>query len=303
MRFLSRLAKDLKKYRVYYMLALPAIIYYFIFSYKPMYGAIIAFKDFKPMKGIWGSPWVGLEHFQTLFHSAFFWDILLNTLKISLYSILFGFPAPIILALLLNEVRHTFVKRTVQSLTYIPHFISLVVICGLIKAFSGSDGLINDLIAWFGGERVSMLLWPEYFRTLYVSSGIWQEVGWGSIIYIAALAAIDVEQYEAARIDGAGRFKQLLHITLPGIKTTIIIMLILRLGHVMGVGYEKIILLYNPNTYSTADVISTYVYRKGVLEFNYSFSAAVGIFNSVIDFTILILANRLAKRWNETSLW
>ncbi|WP_282943250.1 ABC transporter permease subunit [Paenibacillus sp. RC67] len=281
----------------------PVVLFFAIFHYVPMYGAIIAFKDYSPRLGIWGSPWVGLEHFQSFFGGLYFWRVLKNTILISLYELLFGFPAPIILALLLNEIRSSLFKRTVQTVTYMPHFISLVVVCGMIKEFTSSTGIVNDVIAYFGGERISLLLEPEYFRTLFISSGVWQHIGWGTIIYLAALTGIDPEQYEAAKIDGAGRWKQMLHITLPGIMPTIVILIILDIGRLMNVGSEKIILLYNPSTYETADVIGSYVYRIGLQEMNYSFSSAVGLFNSVINFTLVIFSNWLSRKLNETSLW
>ncbi|OAB30954.1 sugar ABC transporter permease [Paenibacillus macquariensis subsp. macquariensis] len=295
--------KDIRKNPWLYVMLIPVLLYFTIFHYYPMYGALIAFKEFSPRLGIMGSPWVGWEHFESFFNGIYFWRVIKNTLMISFYELLFGFPAPIILALLLNEVRKTAFKRTVQTLTYMPHFISLVVVCGIIKEFTMSDGLINDLLAFFGWERVSLLLESEYFRTIFVSSGIWQNIGWGTIIYLAALAGIDQEQYEAAKIDGANRWKQMLHVTLPGIISTIIILFILEIGKLMNVGGEKIILLYNPSTYETADVISSYVYRLGLQEFNYSFSSAVGLFNSAINFTLVISANWLSRKMNNTSLW
>ncbi|MFK7692042.1 ABC transporter permease [Paenibacillus sp. HJGM_3] len=297
------LLTDIRKNKLLYVMLLPVLLFYVIFHYVPMYGAIIAFKDFSPRLGIWGSDWAGFEHFETFFTGAYFWRTIKNTILISLYELLFGFPAPIILALLLNEVRNSMFKRTVQTVTYLPHFISLVVICGIIKDFTVSDGVINDIIAFFGGERVTLLLEPEWFRTIYVSSGIWQHIGWGTIIFLAALSGIDQEQYEAARMDGAGRWKQMLHITLPGLMPTIVILLILNVGRMMNVGFEKIILLYNPGTYSTADVISSYVYRVGLQDFNYSFSSAVGLFNSVINFVLVVFSNWLSRRLNDTSLW
>jgi putative aldouronate transport system permease protein len=301
--FWRMLANDLIKYKYIYLMALPVLLYYIAFHYVPIYGALIAFKDFSPGLGIWGSPWVGFQHFQSFFESIYFWRVLRNTFMISFYELIFGFPAPIILALLLNEVKNRFFKRTVQTVTYLPHFISLVVVCGMIKDFTMSNGIINDIILMFGGSRSSLLQNPDLFRTIFVSSGIWQEVGWGTIIYLAALSGIDQEQYEAAAIDGAGRFKQILHVTLPGIMSTIIILLILRLGRMLSVGFEKVILLYNPATFETADVISSFVYRRGLQEFDWSFSAAVGLFNSVINFALLLLANRLSRKTNETSLW
>lgn len=301
--FDNKLIKDIKKNPYIYVMLLPVLLFYILFHYKPMYGAIIAFKDFTPTLGVMDSPWVGFRHFQDFFGSYNFFRVVKNTVLISFYEIIFGFPAPIIIALLLNEVKNTFFKRTVQTVTYLPHFISLVVVCGMIKDFTSSEGVINDIIVFFGGERVTMLLKPEYFRTIFVASGIWQNVGWKTIIFLAALSAIDAEMYEAAKIDGAGRWKQLVHITLPGIMPTIIILLILRLGQVMNVGFEKVILLYNPTTYETADVISSLVYRKGLQDFSYSFSAAVGLFNSVINFMLVIASNKISKKLNDTSLW
>lgn len=301
--FGARVKKDLIRNKYIYLMAIPMLLYYLIFHYRPMYGAIIAFKDFNPMKGILGSPWVGFTHFISFFEGAYFGRVLRNTLLINIYGLLFGFPAPIILALCLNEIQNKIFKRTVQTISYLPHFVSLMVICGIIVNFTSRNGLINHIIAFFGGERVNLLSRPEYFRPIYIISDIWQSVGWGSIIYLAALSGIDVEQYEAARIDGASRWQKIWHISIPGIMPTIVILLILRMGNMMNVGFEKIILLYNPGTYETADVISSYVYRKGLMEFSFSFSSAVGLFNSVINFTLLLCANWISRRVNETSLW
>ena len=299
----SFLFKDLASNYVLYLFLLPALFFYTAFCYKPMYGAIIAFKDFNAKSGILGSPWVGFQHFSTFFKDPYFIRVLYNTLKISVTSILFGFPAPIIFALLLNEISNSKLKRSIQTISYMPYFISLVVVCGLIKQFTLDSGIINDMLAAFGSERITMLLQPSYFVPLYVISDIWQGMGWGSIIYLAALSGINQDLYEAAVIDGANRWKQTLHVTLPGIMPTIIIMLILRLGNIMSVGYEKIILLYNPVIYETADVISSYVFRKGILEANYSFSTAIGLFNSAINCGILLLSNYLSRKFTETSLW
>ncbi len=282
---------------------IPVIAYYVIFHYGPMYGAIIAFKDFSPVKGILGSDWVGLKHFEEFFGSYYFLRVLKNTVLISLYTLIFEFPAPIILALLINEVRRRRFKRVVQTITYMPYFISLVVICGIITDFTNADGLINRLFMLLGYDGQAMLQKPELFRPIYVLSEIWQRIGWESIIYIAALMSIDLEQYEAARIDGASRLKQMFYITLPGLVPVITIMFILRIGNLLNVGFEKIILLYNPITYETADVISTFVYRKGLLEFGWSYSSAVGLFNSVINLALLISANYISRKVNENSLW
>ncbi|MDD6034104.1 MAG: ABC transporter permease subunit [Oscillospiraceae bacterium] len=303
--FWYRLKRDLSRNYLIYLLALPALVYYFIYHYWPMYGAVIAFKDFSPAMGIWGSPWAGTKYFQQFFNSAFFIRTLRNTLMISLYSILWSFPAPILLALLMNEIRSTLFKRTVQTVTYMPHFISTVVICGMLIDFCSMNGLFNSFTQLLGMEAFNFLMKPELFRTIYIASGIWQEVGWGSIIYLAALTSIDASLYEAARIDGAGRFRQMTSITLPGIAPTIVIMLILRMGQVMNVGFEKIMLLYNPATYEVADVISTFVYRKGIVEANYSYSAAVGLFNSVINFVLVVTTNWVSRHVGdgENSLW
>ena len=298
-----RLWNDLKRYRGAYLIALPVVLFYILFAYKPMYGIIIAFKDFSPGAGIWGSDWVGLQHFKAFFQSYYFGRILKNTLVISFSTILFGFPAPIIFALLLNEIKNPAFKRITQTISYMPHFISLVVVCGMISLFVSEKGIITYLLSFFGVKQVSMLSNPSYFVPIYVISGIWQELGWGAIIYLSALSGIDPQLYEAAKIDGANRCKQTLHVTLPGISGTIIIMLLLRIGSVMSVGSEKILLLYNPSIYETADVISTYVYRKGLVDYQWSFSTAVGLFNSVINFAMVMIFNKVSKKTTEISLW
>nr|WP_244444777.1 ABC transporter permease subunit [Paenibacillus camerounensis] len=297
------LRRDFKKHKYLYFLGLFGVSYYIIFSYIPMYGVTIAFKDYSPVKGILGSEWIGLKNFTDFFQSFYFWRLLRNTLIISLYDLLIAFPAPIILALLLNEVKHTFFKRTVQTITYLPHFVSIVVISGMIVDFSRKAGLFNVILGWFGVEAQNLLLDPSLFRTIFVGSGIWQGIGWGSIIYLAALSSIDTQLYDAATVDGANRWKQMLHVTVPGIMPTIITLLILRIGGIMDVGFEKVILLYNPQTYETADVISSFVYRRGLLEANYSYSTAVSLFNSVVNFMLLIIANRISRKVNDTSLW
>ncbi|MDR3192900.1 MAG: ABC transporter permease subunit, partial [Treponema sp.] len=286
------LRKDMQRNWSLYVLAVPVILFYALFCYKPMYGALIAFKDFSPGRGFSRSPWVGFEHFIRFFRSPYFFRLVRNTFLISFYNLIFGFPAPILLALLLNEVRHQTYKRAIQTITYLPHFISIIVIAGMITDFSMSTGLFNDIIAVLGGKRFPLLQTPNLYRTIYVASDIWQGVGWGTIIYLSALSAIDPQLYEAAMIDGAGRFKQIIHVTLPCLAPTIVVLLILRIGNLLSVGYEKTILLYNPATYETADIISTYVYRVGLLEQNWSYSTAIGLFNSAINFTLLLMANR-----------
>ncbi|MDR2398136.1 MAG: ABC transporter permease subunit [Spirochaetaceae bacterium] len=302
-RISTAIRKDMQRNWSLYLLVLPVILFYALFCYKPMYGALIAFKDFSPGRGFARSPWVGVENFVRFFNSPYFFRLLRNTFLISFYNLLFGFPAPIILALLLNEVRHITYKRLAQTITYLPHFISIIVIAGMITDFSMSTGLFNDIIEFFGGKRFPLLQTPSLYRTIYVASDVWQGVGWGTIIYLSALSGIDPQLYEAAMIDGAGRFKQLIHVTLPSITPTIVILLILRIGHLLGVGYEKTILLYNPATYETADIISTYVYRVGLLEQNWSYSTAIGIFNSAVNFSLLLLANKMSRKLSETSLW
>jgi putative aldouronate transport system permease protein len=279
------------------------VVYYILFHYIPMYGVIISFKKFTPAKGIAGSPWVGFKYFIEFFNAYYFVRLIRNTLLLSINSLIWGFPAPVILALLMNELRSNKYKRVVQSLTYIPHFISVVVVSGLLLEFSQLSGLFNDIAVWLGGERISYFQRPEYFRLLYISSGIWQEIGWGTIIYLSALSAIDPQIYEAATIDGANRWMKVIHITLPSIVPTIIILFIMRMGRMLTVGHEKIILLYNPTIYETADVISTFVYRKGLLEFSWSYSTAIGLFNSVINFALLIITNKVSAKVSETSLW
>lgn len=286
-----------------YLMVLPVVAFYAIFMYYPMYGALIAFQDYLPGNGFFEGPWVGLEHFIDFVTSADFGRLVRNTLSISITTLIISFPAPIILALLINEIRQNAFKRTVQSLTYLPHFISLVVVCGMIKAFVGNGGFITNLLEPIRGTNTDMLSDPDLYVPIHVLSGIWQEVGWGSIIYLSALSGIDQQLYEATAIDGAGKMRQLIHVTIPGILPTIIIMLIMKIGGLLSVGYEKIILLYNPLIYSKADVISSYIYRMGFEGQQWSYTTAIGIFNSVINFSLLMLANFISKKLTDTSLW
>lgn len=296
--------KAIKKYWMLYLMFVPVALYYIIFSYVPMAGITIAFKDYNPMFGFLDSPWVGLEHFKDFFNNYYFFRLLKNTLVISVSSIVFLFPAPIIFALLLNEIRTNWFKRSVQTVVYLPHFISLVVICGMIRSFTDADGIItNMLVGLFGIENKSLLLSNKAFIPVYILSDMWQSIGWSSIIYTAALSNVDEALYEAATIDGANRLQQTIHVTIPGIASTVVIMLILRLGSVLGVGYEKLILLYSPIVYDTADVISTFVYRRGLLDMDWSYSSAVGLFNSVVNFSLLMFANWFSRKVSETSLW
>jgi len=298
------IAKYWRRHKYVYLMLLPVVAYYVIFHYGPMYGMIIAFQDFNPSRGIWGSQWIGLQNFEQFFRSFYFSRLIVNTLAINVMDLVLGFPAPIMLALLLNEIRFNPFKRLVQTVTYMPHFISVVVVVGMLVDFLARDGLVNNLLnAAVGAGPTAFMQKPEWFRFIYVGSGIWQHIGWSSIVYLAAIAAIDPALYEAAMVDGAGRFRQMWHITVPGIMPTIVVLLILRMGAMMSVGYEKTLLMYNPLTLETADVIQTYVYRKGILGADFSFSAAVGLFNSLINFTLVILANRFSHRVADTSLW
>lgn len=299
----KRLKRDMAMNGSLYLMFLPILLFYVVFRYLPMGGLLISFENYSPKRGILGSEWVGLEHFISFFRNPYFWRLMKNTLWISLSNMIFGFPAPIILALMLNELRSKKFRNGIQLVAYLPHFISMIVVCGLVLKFTSDKGIINDLLSVLGIERKSFLNIPKYFVPVYVLSGIWTDVGWSSIIYFAALTGIDQQLYEAAIIDGAGRWKQTLHVTLPGIMSTIVIMLILQVGNLLNLGYEKIILLYNPITYETADVISTYVYRKGILEGAFSYSTAVGLFNSVINFMLLIVANTISKKAGEGGLW
>ena len=300
---MNTIKKDWKRNRALYIMIIPVLLFYILFHYKPMYGAIIAFMDYNPRLGIKGSDWVGFEHFIRFFQSPYFFRVLKNTVLLSLYGIIWVFPAPIILAILINEVRQMKFKKTVQTITYLPHFISLVVVTGIIKDFTQSTGFINDIIVAFGGERTSLIQNPALYRTIYIVSDIWQEIGWGSIIYLSALSGIDQQLYEAASIDGADRFKKLINVTIPSIMPTIVIMLILRLGQILGSSYEKTILLYNEATYETADVIASYIYRVGILERNWSYSTAIGLFNSAVNLIFILAANKISKKFNDTSLW
>lgn len=301
--YFVRLGHDLVRNKNLYLMLLPVIIYYIVFSYYPMYGAQIAFKDFSPKLGIEGSPFVGLDNFISFFDSIYIGRLLRNTLVINFLNLILGFPAPIILAISLNEVRKVGFKKVVQTITYLPHFISIVVISGMILEFTSTNGFITNIFTYFGYPQKNLMMDPAMFKPIYVISGIWQNVGWDSIIYLAAISSINSELYEAAKIDGAGKLKQMLYVTLPGIKPTIITMLILRLGSMMSLGYEKIILLYNASIYETSDVISTYVYRKGLLDMDYSYSTAVGLLNSAINIMLLITANYVSKKVNDDSLW
>ncbi len=284
------------------MMLIP-IVYYVLFHYMPLYGVLISFKDYKVAKGVWGSPWVGFKWFEKFLTDEYFWKLVRNTLLLNIYGLLWGFPIPIALALMLNEVSSSGFKRIIQSVSYLPHFISTVVVCGMVMNFLSLDGIINRFVAFLGFDKIQFMLMPEWFRTVFTASGIWQTCGWTSIIYLSALTAVDQEVLEAAMIDGANRFQKIRYVTLPSIAPTISIMLIMQLGKLMSLGYEKIILLYNGSTYETADVISSYVYRRGILNNDFSYSTAVGLFQSVVGVLLLICSNTITKKLSENSLW
>jgi putative aldouronate transport system permease protein len=297
--------KRLNDSKYLFLLFLPAALYYLIFEYGPMFGIIVAFKDYNVFQGIWASDWVGFKYFRIfLFENPDFPKLLRNTVLIGVYSLVWGFPAPILLALLLNELRNVLFKRIVQTVSYLPYFISNVVIASMLVMFLSPDGgLINSFLGIFGVEPIYFLALPEMFRSIFVASGIWQGVGWGTIIYLAALTSIDQHLYEAAELDGAGRWGKMLHISIPGIVPVVIILLILNIGGLLGTGFERVFLLYTPLTYETADIFSTYTYRVGLLQGNFSYAAAIGVFNGVVGFILIIAANYAARKTQETSLW
>ncbi len=293
------------KYRYLYLLALPGVLYFIVFRYIPMYGVVIAFQDFSINKGIWGSEWVGFEQFRKLFQGLSFTSVFKNTVIISLYKLILGFPAPIILALLLNEVKNQKFKKVTQTIVYLPHFISWVILAGLISMFLHPDsGLINEAVKLFNeGRGIDFLVSKKYFRSILVITDIYKGIGWGSIVYIAAISAIDATVYEAAMVDGANRWKQMWYITLPELKSTIIVMFILNMGGILNAGFEQILLLYNPRVYDVADIIDTYVYRNGIMSSNYSMSTAAGLFKSVISMGLIIITNKVAHMMEEDGLW
>ena len=292
-----------KEWQLYLMLA-PMVLWFLIFLYKPMYGLQIAFKDYSVFKGITESPWVGLEHFYTLFENDQFIRSIRNTVMISGASLIFGFPIPIFLALMFNEILNPKFKKTAQTIVYLPHFISAVIIAGIvITAFAPSTGVINLMLNAMGYDSVYFLTKPEWFRTIFVGTGIWQEAGFGSIVFLAAVAGVNPSLYESAVVDGATRFQMMYKITIPCILPTILIMLIIKIGNILEVGFEMIIMLYQPATYETADVISTFIYRQGLQAAQYDLAAAAGLFNAVIAFMLVIAANTISKRMSKTSLW
>ena len=303
-RFAQRLWMDLKRNRALYLLILPVVVYYIIFAYVPMYGVQLAFKNFIAKEGILGSPWVGFDNFSRFFSSYNFMSLLKNTLGISIYSLAVGFPLPIVFALLLNYVRSTKLKKTVQMVSYAPYFISTVVMCGMIIIFlQPSTGIMNQIREMLGLESVAYLSVPEYFKSIYVWTGVWQGLGWSTIIYISALSGVDYEMHEAAIMDGATKIRRMWSIDLPSILPTAVMLLILNFGGIMNVGFEKVFLLQNSLNQRTSDVISTYVYRVGMINNDYGYSTAVGLFNSVINVILLVSVNQIAKKITKVGLW
>ncbi|SDD07728.1 putative aldouronate transport system permease protein [Paenibacillus sp. UNCCL117] len=299
----SLLRSMASRYDLYLMLLIP-VAWYLVFHYGPLYGLQIAFKNFNPAKGIVGSPWVGFDHFIRFVDSYYFWRLLWNTVSINLFSLLFAFPIPILLALLINEIRSKAFSKVVQNITYIPHFISVVVMVGMLMLFlSPRGGPVNTVIEMFGGEPVRFLDSAAWFKSIFIGSNIWQNMGWQSIIYIAALSGVNPQLYEAAKMDGASRLRRIWHVSLPGILPVVVILLILDVGHFMNVGFEKILLMQNNLNIESSDVISTFVYTTGILKGEYSYTAAIGLFNSAVNLVLLILVNRFARKKAETSLW
>ncbi|MET8974953.1 ABC transporter permease subunit [Streptomyces sp. NPDC004539] len=291
-----------RDWQLYSLVILP-LLFFLVFRYLPMIGNVIAFRRFEPGGSILGEQWVGLRYVRMFLTDPTFWQVFRNTLWLGLLTLVFCFPIPIVLALLLNEVRRTALKRFVQSVSYLPHFLSIVIVAGITMQMLATDGPVNHLLGWLGHDPIRFIQEPEWFRTVYVGSEIWQTAGWGTILYLAALTTIDNDLYEAARIDGANRWQQIWHVTLPGIRPTMITLLILNIGTFMAVGFEKILLLYNPLTYPTADVVSTYLYRAGVESNSFSYASAIGLFEAVIGLVLITSANQLSRRTVGTSLW
>ena len=302
--FLTRLKKSIRRYWILYLMLVVPVAYIIIFAYVPMYGIQIAFRDFSIRKGYWGSPWVGLKHFKNFFNGFFFWQLLRNTLVLNLLSLIADFSLPILFALMLNELGGRRLKKTVQTISYIPHFISVVIVISMVNQMFSNFGIVNNIRMALGADsRLSFFTQESFFRPAYILSGVWQGLGYSSIIYVAALAKVDVELYEAARMDGANRLQKIIHIDLPCIVPTMTILLILSISRLMNIGFEKIFLLQNPTNLNVSRVISTYVYEVGIQGGQYSFSTAVGLFNSIVGTILLVLANTFARTVSENSLW
>lgn len=296
--------KQIKRDQIFLLLLAPVLVYYILFRYVPMFGIVISFMDYNLFKGLTGSQWVGLKYYKLFLANPDALIIIKNTVVLGGYKLFFGFPAPIVLALLLNELRSKVYKRFVQTVSYLPYFLSTVVVSSIIvMLLSPSTGWLNHMFQRLGFPTINFLQESEWFRTIYVSSEIWQQVGWGSIIFLAAITTIDPQLYEAAKMDGAGRLRQIWHVTLPGIATTVVIMFILQIGHVLEIGFEKVFLLSNAATYDTSDVISTYVYRVGLLQSGFSYGTAIDLFMGLIGFILVYTSNKLSRRFGETSLW
>ncbi|MCU6712673.1 ABC transporter permease subunit [Paenibacillus sp. J5C_2022] len=302
--YMKRLGLDVRRDWDLYLMLIPGILFLLLFKYTPMYGIVIAFKDFNIFDGLKASPWVGWTNFERLFSSPDFGVVFRNTLIISLYKIVFLFPLPIVVAILMNEIRNMIFKRSIQTVVYLPHFLSWVIVSGLfIDLLSTDGGIVNRIIVSLGGEPIRFFMDTDVFRSVLVTSAGWKEVGWSTIIYLASIASIDPQLYEAAKIDGAGRFRQIMHITLPGLIPVIILMFILRLGHILEAGTEQILVMYNSLVYSVADVIGTYVYRIGLGQQDYSFSTAVGLFDSVVGLFLILTGNYLSRKFLQRGLW
>ncbi len=300
----SRLYKNYWESRYLFLMLVPAVIYYIVFHYMPIYGVQIAFKNFRFNKGIWGSPWIGFQHFIDIFALESFWEVFSNTIIISIYKLIFGFPAQILLAILLNEIRHERFKKTVQTISYLPHFISWVILAGVFTQFlSPSIGPVNVLLRTIKMKPIYFMADLRWFRTILVSTDVWKTVGWNSIIYLAALTGINPELYEASIVDGASRLKRIIYITIPSLAPVITIMLIFAVGNLIKDDFDQVYNMYNASVYKVADVISTYTYRKGLIDMEYSFSTAVGLFKNVLSFILIIIANWTAKHINEYGIW
>ncbi|REE69729.1 carbohydrate ABC transporter membrane protein 1 (CUT1 family) [Paenibacillus taihuensis] len=299
----NRFLREFVQQKYLYLMVLPGFLIVLVFAYFPMYGVLVAFKDYNVAKGIWGSEWVGFKYFKQFLDNPMALRTIKNTLILGAYGLVFGFPAPIVLALLLNEIRHTAFKKFVQTVSYFPHFISTVIIVGMIKEFTSLDGLFNQITGLFGLEPINFMTESKYFRALFIGSGIWQGIGWGTILYLAALSNADPTLYDVASIDGANRWQKIRNISIPAIMPTIIILFIMSVGGILGTDFMKVLLMYNPSTYEKADVIDTYVYRLGIEGGRFEYAAAVGLMLSAVSFLFVLITNRLSRKYSETSLW